>query len=237
MRKTYAFIFFIVALLFATQSFAQLSVNVGYANRTMNSHYYRSNSKVPADEAIMPLGNGFYAGFTYNYALSKEMGVSAGLYYTYSKKIREGSSESSSGVLYEVKEDTTMKDINLPILFNYKYCISDDLSLFAFAGPNIQVGISALVKQTIKTSGYPDRYMNGTHHGKLELYEPFEGGGAGFTRFDVGAMVGLGVQYKHIRLEAGYNMGLLERTRSKDRNGEVLRWNFNLLFVGVGYTF
>ena len=56
-------------------------------------------------------------------------------------------------------------------------------------------------------------------------------------RFDIGLMFGAGVQYNSFRLQAGYNMGLLDRCAYKDDSNSKIDMKANNFFVGVGYAF
>ena len=238
MKKVFAFVAVAAAMLFAGQAYAQLSVNAGYVNKTMDWHYeYKYNNTTYTTDTNMSFGGGFFVGASYNYALSNDLNVSAGLYLNYNSTKDERSS-TLGGITTERKNVTTMMDLNIPILVNYKYSLSDDLAVFAFAGPNIQFGLSANQKRTVTTSGAPIASMNGTTETTNNMYAKEDGeDDADLNRLDVGVMVGVGAQFMNFRLQAGYCMGLFDRSTYKEDSDEVFRENFNHLFIGVGYAF
>lgn len=95
-----------------------------------------------------------------------------------------------------------MMDVRVPVMFNW----SEDVG-------NIIVGVGLGPIFTYGLGG--------------EMYSDY-----GTKRFDfaVGAMIWLG--YKQVRLEGGYDYGLLNRF---DGTGGY-KWTFNRFFVGLGYT-
>ena len=95
-----------------------------------------------------------------------------------------------------------MMDIRVPVMFNW----SEDVG-------NMLVGVGIGPIFSFGLGG--------------EMYSDY-----GTKRFDlaVGASIWLG--YKQVRVEAGYDYGLLNRF---DGTGDY-KWTFNRFFVGLGYT-
>lgn len=239
MKKVFSFVALAAALMFAGQAYAQLSVNAGYTSKSMKYHYKITNgSNTYAQDTTLSFGGGFFVGGSYNYALSDNIGISGGLYFSYNTRT-ETDSQTALGVTTDTKDVVTMMDLNIPILANYKLDLGGDLSVFAFVGPNIQYGLSANDKSEVTVSGSPIAALNGTTTHEDNLYVKEDGDGDAWTlnRFDIGVMVGLGLQYQNFRLEAGYNMGLLNRTTYNPNENEELTMNFSNLFVGLGYAF
>lgn len=239
MKKVFAFVAFAAAMMVAGQAFAQLSVNAGYSSKSMKSHYkYTSGSTSYAQDTTIQIGGGFFVGGSYNYALSNELGISGGLYFNYNSR-SETKSNTLLGVTTDTKNTVTMMELNIPILANYKLALGNDLSVFAFVGPNIQIGVSAKEVTDVTVSGSPIASLNGTttHTNDMYAKEDGESDLENLKSFDLGVMVGIGAQYQNFRLEAGYNMGLLNRCAYTPESNEEASQTFGNLFVGVGYCF
>ena len=239
MKKVFAFVAFAAALMFAGQAYAQLSVNAGYTSKNMPMHYkYTSGSTSITNDTTVSMGGGFFVGASYNYALSENLGISGGLYLSYNTKT-ETSSNTLLGITTDRKTVSTMMDLNIPILVNCKFDLGGGLGAFAFVGPNIQYGLSASSKTDVTVSGSPIAALNGTttHTNNLYVKEDGESDMDNIKPLDLGVMVGVGLTYQNFRLEAGYNMGLLNRTTYTPGSGEEYSIKFNNLFVGLGYNF
>lgn len=217
MKKVFSFVALAAAMMFAGQAYAQLSVNAGYTSKTFTSTTkYGDNTNTKT----YSLGGGFFVGGSYSVGMSDGLNVTPGLYFTYNTD-----KDEDHGVTTTIN---TM-DLNIPILFSYTYSLSSDLALFAFVGPNIQLGLSAQEK----VEGTPGGILDGT----ADLYEKDDDGESMFTRFDLGIMVGLGVQYQNFRLQAGYNKGLLDRCGYEDGDNYSFEYAMSQIFVGVGFAF
>lgn len=213
-------------MLVAGTASAQLSVNAGYLNGNVKT-YSEVNllgTKISSDTSAS-IGGGFYVGGSYNVSLIGGLGVAPGLYFNY---LTDTEKETILGVNYTDK--TVMMDINVPILINYRLTFGDDFAIFAFAGPNIRFGI---VGDNKITNDFDSKEIEDN----LYVKEGGETDAEVLKRFDLGLMVGGGLEFGGFRLEAGYNMGLLDRSAYKDDANTKLDVHINNFFVGVGYTF
>ena len=236
MKKVFAFVAMAVA--FVGIANAQLSVNAGYTGKNVHvNDQYTLGSTTYTYDTTMTMGAGFFVGASYNLELMDGLSVAPGLYFSYNGKT-DKSHSSLLGYNVDTEVKTTMMDLNIPILLNYKMMLTDDLGIFAFAGPNIQLGLSAKTVTTVTTSGAPIAALNGTATTENNLYAKDNGENqADLTTFDLGVMVGVGAMYQNIRLQVGYNMGMMDRDPYQEQSGEKFTTKFNQFFVGLGYAF
>lgn len=75
MKKTIAIVAFAAVMLFAGKANAQLGINVGYAPVTLSTATTIGNTTTTSTSEM----DGFFAGVTYNYGISKDLGVAFGL--------------------------------------------------------------------------------------------------------------------------------------------------------------
>ena len=236
MKKVLSFVAVAAAMLVAGNANAQLSVNAGYMSTAFNAstEYTLANTVTKHDTSISM--GGFYVGGSYNVELMGGLGVAPGIYFNYA-----GKKEVKTNNIPLIGEVTTtsttkMMNINIPILIDYKLTFGDDFAIFAFVGPDIVFGINANSKVVTKSGSTENTYEN-------DLYKKEDGENAvDMTRLDLGLMVGAGLQFNNFRLEAGYELGLLNRAGEKEYTdsfgGKTTNNNsFNRFFVGVGYAF
>lgn len=226
MKKVFSFVAVAAAMLVAGTASAQLSVNAGYLNSTVKSHTeYTLLGNTYKQDTSASMGGGFYVGGSYNVDLIGGLGVAPGLYFNYIWQTEE---ETLLGTTFTDK--TSMMDLNIPILINYKLTFGDDFAVFAFAGPTVRIGLAANTKTTNSAN---DKVVTDDLYAK----EDGETDAQVLKRFDLGLTVGAGIQYSSFRLEAGYNFGLLDRCAYKDDDNSKMNMHFNQFFIGVGYAF
>ena len=226
MKKVFSFVAVAAAMLVAGTASAQLSVNAGYLNGTMKNHVEATVlGKTITNDTTVSMGSGFFVGGSYNVELIGGLGVAPGVYINYLSRKDE---DTFLGAKFT--NTTNMLDINVPIMIDYKLTFGDDFAVFAFVGPNIRFGLSANSKTV---NDKTDDVV------KDDLYvkEDGETDANVMKRFDIGLMFGAGVQYNSFRLQAGYNMGLLDRCAYKDDSNSKIDMKANNFFVGVGYAF
>lgn len=232
MKKIFSFVAVVAALLVAGNANAQLSVNAGFLNTTVQKHTETTiANKTNIKDTSAVLGGGFFVGASYNLPIIAGLGVAPGLYFDLTTK-----KEQTSGTGYTRTTTTTMTDLNVPIMINYRLALGDDLAIFAFVGPDVKIGLSAVSKYVL------DSDLTGQKIEDYNMYETDEDEGNGsIKRFDVGLMFGAGAEFMGFRLQAGYELGMLNRAGRPEYSttgaSMKVRQNFNHFFVGVGYTF
>ena len=180
-----------VAMMAAMSVGAQTSVQVGYLLNT-------EKSKVAGVKSSSSY-SGFMAATDYNLNLTGALSVAPGLGLGYSF-------DNSNGAKY--------KEFGLfvPVDFNYRFPVSDALSLSVFAGPTIYYG---LISKDTSTDPAYNYYDNDNRRLGLEL-----GGG-------------LWCDIKEtVRVKAGYKWGLTNNCKIDD----ITEKN-NCLYLSVGYLF
>ena len=215
MKKIFASIFAAAMLLVGTEAFAQLVPGAGYL-----LSIEKSKSENSALDAIKL--NGFYAGASYNIPLVGGLGVAPGLYadmlfYNGAATVRE---------IVTFTEHYTELALNLPVNLNYQLEISDNASIYAFAGPVFQVGLVA-------RSTYNGRIDFGPIHiNEGEAYNHYNSENGDMNRFNIYLGGGLGFQIGDILLTVGYDHNLLNVDKT-----EGWKTNRNQIKVGVNFAF
>ena len=195
----------------ATSAFAQISVGAGYLANTQKSSYTSGSTTTTT---ATPL-NGAYIGADYTIDMGQGLGLVAGLkgsFLTY----------THTTTLLGVSGTTNLKEfyLGVPVQCNYSYVLSNDLKLFAYAGPTFNIGLSSKSKFTQTVTDdvtITDNYGDGSDYGKFNIL--------------LGAGVGVDVM-NTIRIKAGYDIGLLNRSTADNTKVGDAQW-----FVGVAYLF
>lgn len=215
MKKIIASVFAAAMLLMGTEAFAQLVPGAGYL-----LSIEKSKSENSALDAIKL--NGFYVGASYNIPLVGGLGVAPGLYadmlfYNGAATVRE---------IVTFTEHYTELALNLPVNLNYQLEISDNASIYAFAGPVFQVGLVA-------RSTYNGRIDFGPIHiNEGEAYNHYNSENGDMNRFNIYLGGGLGFQIGDILLTVGYDHNLLNVDKT-----EGWKTNRNQIKVGVNFAF
>ncbi len=198
-------------MLLGTSAFAQVSVNVGYANSKLT--YSNSNkSKAPA--------NGFYAGLEYNVPVGDIFGLSVGANYEMlmSKDYKLGN--LLSGNFKEMY-------LNAPVRLNFGYEIADGIRLFVFGGPTFSYALSGKIDSNIDLGIL-------TVGGQSDVYKDLN-----WNRFDVMVGGGGGIELMDkIRLTVGYDQGMFNKlpkgSDGKEASNKLTR---SQLTAGVAFIF
>lgn len=108
---------------------------------------------------------------------------------------------------------TSTVNLKVPFLLNFKVGIGEKSDFIFFAGPVFNVGLSKLKD-----------YKNVADQYDLHC--------------DMGATLGVGLQFHRIRLFVGYNIDMIDRDDFSLANKESVRkaWEGSTLFVGLGWT-
>ena len=219
MKKTIAIVACAAAMLFAGKANAQLGVNVGYAPVTLTSAVTSGNTTTTSTSEM----DGFFAGITYNNALSGNLGVAVGLQGRYNTKTSTGSANFVV-VSGNDKSTTTQILLDVPVLLNYSLNLGSSAKLTAFAGPTFSY---AVYGNTHVTSTTTILGSSSTSETDYAMY----GDNSSNGRFDLTAAFGLQFQYSDFRLFGGYRIGLLDLN-----SGDNVKTTTSGLFVGLGYA-
>ncbi len=211
MKKVFAFL--AAAVLFAGVANAQISINGGLATqmKTFTGSVPVFGTYTDRDTNM----TGFFIGASYNLPITGGLSVAPGIYYQ-----RVGNTTSNDLAITTLHTKSIEQAIAIPILFNYGFELSDGVKLFGFVGPNVTYGLTKTFTWWLGDNEPADPsadYYGGDNpsHSQLNLFVTF----------------GAGLQYHSIRLQVGYQMGMMDRTKSENTTEKV-----NNLFVGVGYA-
>ena len=170
---------------------AQTSVQVGYLFNTQKSKVAGVKSS--------SCYSGIMVAADYNLKLSDVLFVAPGLGVGYSFDDSDGARYKELGLF-------------VPIDFNYRFTLSDAVSISAFAGPTVYYGL--LSKDTSTTPAY-NYYANDNNRFELLL-----GGGLWFDIKET------------TRLKIGYKFGLTNNCKIDGRTEKS-----ECLYLSVGYIF
>ena len=194
MKKVLAIVALVAAMFVAGNVQAQSTIYAGYAPE--NFVYSNSTDNY----------QGFFAGFTQNFGLSKGIGVAAGAQLRMNTR-----SYSALGV--NAKDSQFLIDV--PILFNYGIDINRDLKIVPFVGPMVSLALTGNTHvDTVLGDGDTNWY----------------GDNSNLSRFNLYAVFGADVKFSQFNLFGGYRLGLLDLYS----NNATLKTNG--FFVGLGYT-
>ena len=219
MKKTIAIVACAAVMLFAGKANAQLGINVGYAPVTLSTATTIGNTTTTSTSEM----DGFFAGVTYNYGISKDLGVAFGLQGRYNTKTSTGSANFVV-VSGNDKSTTTQILLDVPVLLNYSLPLGGSAKLSAFAGPTFSY---AVYGNTHVTSTTTILGVSSTSETDYAMY----GDNSTNNRLDITAAFGLQFQYNDIRLFGGYRIGLTDLNTNDN-----VKTTSSGLFVGLGYN-
>ena len=215
MKKIFATLFAASLMLMGTQSFAQIVPGAGYLLSIEKSS--SENSSMDATKL-----NGFYVGASYNIPLVAGLGVAPGFYAD--MLFYNGAASLTQYVT--LSEHYTELALNLPINLNYRLEVSDNASIYAFAGPVFQVGLMA-------RSTYNGRIDVGPIHiNEGDAYNHYDAENGDMNRFNIYLGGGLGFQVGDILLTVGYDHNLLNVDRT-----DGWKTNRNQIKAGINFAF
>lgn len=199
MKKVLAIVALVAAMFIAGNVQAQSTIYAGYAPESFVSGNSSTNYQ------------GFFAGFTQNFGLSKGIGVAAGAQFRMNTK-----SESNTilGVTTTTKNSQFLVDV--PILFNYGIGINRDITITPFVGPMVSLALAGNTKVSVGSSTSTSDWY---------------GDNSRMSRFNLYAVFGADVKFSQFNLFGGYRLGLLDLNSSDN-----VTLKTNGLFVGLGYT-
>ena len=199
MKKVFAIVALVAALFVAGNVQAQTTVNLGYAPESFVSGSNTTNYQ------------GFFAGFTQNFGLSKGIGVAAGAEVRMNTKTE---SATLLGVTTTTKDNQFLVDV--PILFNYGIAVNRDLTISPFVGPMLSLALAGNTKTSIGSS--------------TSTYDWY-GDNSNMSRFNLYAVFGANLKFNQFNLFGGYRMGLLDLNSNDNYTLKT-----NGLFVGLGFS-
>ncbi len=216
MKRTIAIVACAAAMLFAGKANAQLGVNIGYAPVTLTTAVTSGNTTTKTSSEM----DGFFAGITYNTAISGDLGVAVGLQGRYNTKTSTGSANFVV-ISGNDKSTTTQILLDVPVLFNYSLPLGS-LKLTAFAGPTFSY---ALYGNTHVTTTTTILGSTSTSENDYDMY----GDNSTNNRLDITAAFGLQFLYSDYRLFGGYRIGLTDLNTNDN-----VKTTSSGLFVGLG---
>ena len=183
---------------------AQITAGAGYANQITNTRI----GDIDADNS----SNGFYVGAGFSCPIIAGLSVDPGVYYSYMV------SKQSLLETELVTGNTQSHYLTIPINFRYTLKAVDFLDVFAYAGPNFNIGLASTTSASML--GMTVDVNNFGEDGSLR-------------RFDLGLGAGLGFDlFQLVRVSAGYNWGLLNLNKSDNVQTTNAGWH-----IGVAVLF
>ena len=220
MKKIFAFLAVAAATLIAGNSYAQISIRAGYAPETWTSTYNGNNGNNSTTNLT-----GLFVGAHYNFGLTGDLNLSAGVQYRYNFK-KETSSADVLGIAGGSTEaKMTQSVLDVPIMLNYGLDLTDAFRLSIFAGPTLNLALSGNTHYTVTTT-----VLNQTN--VTETDYDWYGDKSSMETLNLSATFGLNITYMNFGVFGGYNIGLLDM--DKDNDSKLTTSGF---FVGLGYTF
>ena len=197
MKIVFAIVALVAAMFVAGNVQAQTTIHLGYAPESFVSGNSSSNYQ------------GFFAGFTQNFGLSKGFGVAAGADFRMNTKTGDAFLGFGTG-------KSTQILVDVPVLFNYGIAINRDFTISPFVGPMLSLALVGNTKTTVgsSTSTY-NWYGDNSNLSRLNLY----------------AVFGANLKFSQFNLFGGYRLGLLD-LNSYDN----VTLKTNGLFVGLGFS-
>lgn len=167
---------------------------------------------------------GVHFGPMITFNINESFGIQASALYNYyaTKKILIDT--RSSGINNIVQERINAQYLDLPIRFQYKVTLTDDISALVFAGPSLNYGLD----QKIFHEEFSD---NTLIQSRYEVLGDFYSNSSRYSSLDVKFGIGASIQYLKYSIYGSYDWGLLDRDKSS------LKYKENNIKIGLAYTF
>ena len=202
-----------ILLLLGLQANAQVLAGAGYIY---------SSEKTSNVDGKIPY-HGFYLGASYNLHLVAGLGVAPGLYASFLTH-KENAAGGSSRTGFNINGYYREFALNLPVNLNYVIDLGGDKSIFAYAGPVFQMGIT----NTTSVSGSAS--IGGINFSDGETVDNYAKKYA--NRFNIYLGAGLGMQIGDVLFHVGYDRSMLDI--DTDTNAVTAR---NQLKIGFDFSF
>lgn len=167
--------------------------------------------------------NGFHAGPIVVFNVGEQASIQTGILYNYFRGIQNDRAALKNVFGVWEQSKTIYSAIDLPLRLMYSVTLADEFSFFMFAGPNLNYSINKVTS----TEYYVSNKLN-KEDSQSNIYKA----PSDYRAMDLQMGAGLGVQYYGVLLRAGYDWGILNRTKLDDA---TLRAND--IKVSLGYTF
>jgi hypothetical protein len=175
------------------------------------------------DNAKIKFKPGFHVGAAAQYLFTESIGIESGLYFSMlgTKATYKGTIEEWEGTV-DFKDSYGPFYLQLPVSFLYRFEMGPDLFLCPNAGVYLGFGLGGKSKSKLSSSGFSAEYSE-------DYFDSYT------NKVDLGAKIGLDVEYGKFSIGLGYDLGILKinkesATGYKDnRNGNIR--------VSVGYFF
>ena len=184
-----------ILLLLGIQANAQVIAGAGYIYSSE-----KSSPKNGGNSVTTPY-HGFYIGASYNLHLVAGLGVAPGLYASFLTH-KENAAGGGARIGYNINGYYREFALNLPVNLNYAIELGHDKSIFAYAGPVFQLGLT----NTTTVNGSAN--IGGINFSDGQKEDNYAKGYA--NRFNIYLGGGLGVQFGDILVHAGYDHSLLD---------------------------
>lgn len=211
--------FFLIIAFVLTGSFVnaqKIGLEIGSVNPKQSGSAFSTN-----------YFNGGRLGVTAEFGLKKNFSLLTGALYSvvYSSKTQYYTSDDS------VKYSTFNHSVDIPLRINYTLPLFKDFKIFAFAGPNLNIGLAQPRKTTAVLSNttlavFTELGQTPPKNGTEDLYK-----NALINRINFQMGAGGGVQWKNYQLKGGYDFGI--NSINKIDSGKLLHqggWYVSLVY-------
>jgi len=166
--------------------------------------------------------NGIKLGGTVSYDLKNNFSLLSGALYSfvYSNKVQ--GYPDKMAVNYVISGHY----LDIPVHLMYSLPLSKSLSLFAFAGPNLNVGLLQ-DQRTVSTLTPELNTFHNVQPGQVDLYKSLQ-----LNRLNLQLGLGGGVKFKKYTLKSGYDFGVTNINRLDTGNLYQKGW-----YVTFSYEF
>lgn len=232
---------------------AGVSINNGVMNGNLKDGYKDEDGKTDT-------GLGSKAGYDIEFGFNKGIGKS-GAYWGmefgfgtrgYSQKFEDSYTSSNSG--YSATYSTVDKKSLLahrfkfmPVMFGYKYSLTDKIKLDAHLGAWLSVDMAATYKTeyertTVSTFPYDEPYQYKSESESFGIGDLKNSDDEGFyNRFDAGIQVGVGVWYGRWNLDFAYERGFCSFYNYENMYGSKPEKSLSLassnVLIRLGFAF
>lgn len=158
-------------------------------------------------------------GATVNFRWKYNFSLQSGLLYNIGLSTKKQLFPKDSSVNYT----TWSHSAEIPLRVQYTIPLGKQWSLFAFAGPNIQIGIIQDTRIDAHLSTILTQ-MSGIESGTFNMYQD------NLHRINLQLGAGGGIQWKKYSLKGGYDWGMNNLNKLSDSNIYQKNW-----FVSFGY--